>query len=319
MPNSPIRIAISHCLLGKNVRYDGMHKLDRYLVQTYGNYFEWVPFCPEAESGMGIPRERMRLEGPFDNPRLIARPSRTDKTDQLMDWSIPKVESMGNDDLCGIIFKKGSPSCGLYQIRPFEPERQMPSTQGGPGLFAREFVKRHPNIPMEEEGRLHDAILREVFVEKVFVYHRWKKSVLNSNSPKDLIKFHEIHKYQLMARSQKMLKDLGQCVAGVTQDNVLERKEAYFKLLMETISLKPSIKKNRNTMTHVMGYFKKQLSTDEKDELLDVIEQYANKLVPLIVPITLLKHYVRKYQQPYLLEQTYLEPHPKELMIRNGV
>ncbi len=319
MNQEKIKIAISHCLLGKNVRYDGMHKFDRYLVKTCGEFFDWVPFCPEAESGMGIPRERMRLEGSFESPRLIARPSRTDKTEQLLNWSVPKSIAMKNDELCGIILKKGSPSCGLFNIRPFDNDKNMPGKDSGAGLFAREVVKQMPNLPMEEEGRLNDANLREIFFEKVFVYHRWKKMMSSSESIKDLMHFHEIHKYQLMTRSQQRMTLLGQLVATSAKHDYQECKALYFNEMMTIMNTKPTTKKNRNTMTHLLGYFKKDISSDEKSEALDVIHQYSNKIVPLIVPITLLNHYARKYQQKYLLKQTYLEPSPKELLIRNSV
>jgi uncharacterized protein YbgA (DUF1722 family)/uncharacterized protein YbbK (DUF523 family) len=316
IPEQKMRIAISHCLLGKSVRYDGQHKLDRYLVGSYSNFFEWVPFCPEAESGMGIPREAMRLEGDPEAPRLMTRRTRIDKTEQLLSWSIPRVKQMANENLCGIILKKGSPSCGLYGIRPLT-EKGMPG-DSGPGLFAREVIKQHPYLPMEEEGRLHDPTLREIFVEKVFVFGRWK-DLLQAPSVKALTLFHQRHKYLLMARSPEKLKELGRMVAESTKSNLETTLDQYFTLLMETLSLKGTLKKHRNVLQHIMGYFKKDLSPDEKQELLEEIDLYCNELVPLIVPITLLKHYIRKYQQPYLLDQYYIQPHPKELMIRNQV
>ena len=314
-PEQKMRIGISQCLLGKNVRYDGGHKLDRYLVGSYSAYFDWVPFCPEAESGMGIPREAMRLEGDFAAPRLITRNSRIDKTEQLLQWTIPRVQRMAHEDLCGIIFKKGSPSCGLYGMKPLT-EKGMPG-ESGPGLFAREVIKQHPYLPMEEEGRLQDPTLRELFVEKVFVFGRWKE-LLKNPSLKAFMLFHQRHKYLIMAHSPEKLKLLGAIVAQC-KSQLEEALNKYFDLLMEALSLKATLRKNRNVLQHIMGYFKKDLGADEKQELIEEIENYSNELVPLIVPITLLKHFVRKFQQSYLLEQYYLQPHPKELMIRNQV
>ena len=314
-PENKMRIAISQCLLGKNVRYDGGHKLDRYLVGSYSAYFEWVSFCPEAESGMGIPREAMRLEGDPKAPRLMTRNSRIDKTEQLLTWTLPRVQQMANENLCGVIFKKGSPSCGLYGMKPLT-DKGMPG-ESGPGLFAREVVKQHPYLPMEEEGRLQDPTLREIFVEKVFVFGRWK-DLLKNPSLSNFTLFHQRHKYLLMAHSPEKLKELG----GIVDDRKgkLEKSlDQYFNILMEALGLKATLRKNRNVMQHIMGYFKKDLLPDEKQELLEEIENYSNELVPLVVPITLLKHYVRKYKQPYLLDQYYLQPHPKELMIRNQV
>jgi uncharacterized protein YbgA (DUF1722 family)/uncharacterized protein YbbK (DUF523 family) len=313
--SKPIKIGISQCLLGSEVRYDGQHKLDKHLINTYGPFFEWQPFCPEFESGMGIPREAMRLEGDFENPKLMTRNSRTDKTKQLLDWSIPKSKSMSNDDLSGIIFKKGSPSCGLFKMRPYT---EVGHNESGAGLFAREVIKQNPHIPMEEEGRLKDSGLREIFIGKVFVYHRWKNLNEAGLTPAKLIQFHQDHKYQLMSHSPDKLKALGQLVAKVNKGNIEVMAEDYFILLCKTISLKPTIAKHSNTLSHIFGYFKKELSSDEKAEMLELFENYRNKISPLIVPVTMLKHYIRKYKQPYLSSQTYLDPHPKELMIRNS-
>ena len=219
MPHRKIKIAISQCLMGENVRYDGQHKLARYLMNTYSPFFEWIPFCPEADSGMGIPREAMRLEGDPHSPRLITRNSKVDKTEQLMSYTVPRVEQFAQDDICGIILKKGSPSCGLYGLRPLT-EKGMPGEKTS-GLFAAEVKRKYPLLPMEEEGRLNDPYLRETFVEKVFVYHRWKDmlNVYQSAERKAiglLTEFHQAHKYLLMAHNPENLKKLGNIVNSRT-------------------------------------------------------------------------------------------------------
>ena len=304
--------------MGDNVRYDGQHKLDRYLISKYSPFFEWIAFCPEAGSGMGIPREAMRLEGDPAAPRLMTRNSKIDKTDQLMAYTVPRVEQFASDDICGIIFKKGSPSCGLYGLRPMT-DKGMPGSEKTSGLFAAEARKKYPLLPMEEEGRLHDAWLRENFVEKVFVYHRWKQLCSEKKAIAKLGQFHQAHKYLLMAHCPERLKTLGRIVAQEQRVDIETTYDNYFKLLMETLTERSTIKKHRNVLLHLMGYFKNDLSSDEKQELIEQIDLYADELLPLIVPVTLIKHYVRKLKQDYLVGQLYLEPHPKELMIRNHV
>lgn len=311
-----IRIAISKCLLGENVRYDGTHKHQRFLTETYGEYFEWVPLCPEHESGMGTPRESMRLEGSLQDTKLITSRSKQDKTEQLMSYAVPRSEQLGRDDVCGIILKKGSPSCGVYGVKIFN-ETGMPGEKG-PGLFAKEVLKRFPNLPIEEEGRLNDAILRELFIGKVFTYYRYRQEEGTGWTAKSLIKFHERHKYLLMAHDQMGLKSLGQLLSDLKSRPLEGTVMIYFGKMMKLLSKPPGVKGHLNVLMHLMGYFKKDLTQDEKQELLENFDLYKRNRVPLIVPVTLLKHYVRKYQQPYLLDQVYLEPHPTELMIRNS-
>ena len=314
--STKIRIAISRCLLGESVRYDGTHKHQRYLTNTYGDYFEWVPFCPEHESGMGTPRESMRLEGTLEETRLVTSRSKKDKTEELLSYAVPRSEQLGRDNICGVILKKGSPSCGVFGVKIFN-DQGMPG-DNGPGLFAREVIKRFPNLPIEEEGRLNDATLRELFIGKVFTYHRYREEEAKGWTAKSLLKFHERHKYLLMAHDQRGLKDLGQLLSDLKSRPLEGTVMIYFGKMMQLLSKAPGVKGHLNVLMHLMGYFKKDLSPDEKQEILEQFDLYKNSRVPLIVPVTLLKHYVRKYQQPYLLEQIYLEPHPTELMIRNS-
>jgi uncharacterized protein YbgA (DUF1722 family)/uncharacterized protein YbbK (DUF523 family) len=314
--SSKIRIAISRCLLGESVRYDGTHKHQRYLTDTYGDHFEWVPLCPEHESGMGTPRESMRLEGSLEETRLITSRSKVDKTEQLLSYAIPRSEQLGRDNVCGIILKKGSPSCGVHGVKIFN-EKGMPG-QSGSGFFAREVMKRFPNLPIEEEGRLNDSMLRELFIGKVFTYHRYREEEAKGWTAKSLIKFHERHKYLLMAHDQLGLKELGQLLSDLKSRPLEGTVMIYFGKMMKLLSKFPDVSGHLNVLMHLMGYFKKDLTQDEKKELLEQFDLYKLKRVPLIVPITLLKHYVRKYQEPYLIDQVYLEPHPTELMIRNS-
>ena len=312
-----IKLGISSCLLGENVRYDGGHKLDRYLRDAVGSFVQWVPVCPEVECGLPVPRESMRLVGTPENPRLITTRTSIDHTQRMEKWIAQKLPELAKADLCGFVFKARSPSSGMRDVKVYTEAGQP--IRKGVGLFAGAFMGRLPDIPVEDEGRLHDAGLRENFIERVFVFHRWKALAGDSKTVKALIDFHTDHKLLIMSHSPKHLRELGRIVAeakGKLSDDVFQ---AYFKILMDALKLKTTAKRNVNVLQHMMGYFKKMLSPDEKQELLEIIGQYHRKLTPLIVPVTLINHYVRKYDEPYLKRQVYLNPHPVELMLRNHV
>lgn len=313
-----MKIGISSCLLGNKVRYDGQHKLDRFLRDELGSYMDWVPVCPETECGLGIPREAMRLVGQAtDSARLFTNKTFVDKTDQMLEYTYPKLDELAKENLRGFIFKTKSPTSGMRGVKIYTDEG-MPSYRGT-GIFAREFMKRFPNIPVEDEGRLHDAGIRENFIEMIYVYDRWLTYLEEDKSTAGLMDFHMRHKYLLMSHSPVLLKDLGKIVASINKNNHDTSLGLYEKTLLEALHLKATARKHTNVLHHIMGYFKKSLSPDEKAELLEVIERYRNNLIPLIVPMVLMQHYVRKYQEPYLLKQWYLNPHPDELKLRNHV
>ncbi|MGW8323450.1 MAG: DUF523 and DUF1722 domain-containing protein, partial [Thermodesulfobacteriota bacterium] len=208
-----IKLGISSCLLGENVRYDGGHKLDRFLRDSLGQFVDWVPVCPEVECGLSIPREAMRLVGTLDEPRLVTRKSGIDHTARMLAWARKRVKQLEKDGLCGFVFKSRSPSSGMRGVKIYN-EGGMP-VRTGSGLFAREFMARFPVLPVEDEGRLNDMGLRENFIERVFVYHRWQKLVGQGLSPKGLVDFQTRHKYLVMAHSVEHLRRLGKIVAGV--------------------------------------------------------------------------------------------------------
>ena len=313
-----MKIGISSCLLGHKVRYDGQHKLDRFLRDELGPYVEWVSVCPETDCGLGIPREAMRLIGKdTESARLYTNKTFIDKTDQMLEYTYEKLDDLEKEKLRGFVFKAKSPTSGMRGVKIYT-EAGMPSHRGA-GIFAREFMKRFPHLPVEDEGRLHDAGIRENFIETIYVYDRWLTFLEQDNSTAGLMNFHSRHKYLLMAHSPAELKLMGKAVAGINRQNHDEVLKQYESLLLGALSLKATTRKHTNVLQHIMGYFKKILTADEKVELLEVIERYRNNLVPLIVPIVLLQHYVRKYQEPYLLEQWYLHPHPDELKLRNHV
>ena len=312
-----IRLGISACLLGKNVRYDGGHKLDRFLTDTLGQYVEYVPVCPEVECGLPIPRESMHLEGDPESPSLVTSRTKQDVTDRMVRWAEKRVVEIEEEDLCGFIFKSDSPSSGMERVRVYN-EKGMP-VKKGIGIFAKIFMEHFPLLPVEDEGRLHDPELRENFIERIFISKRWREALTQKESRGIVVNFHTKHKLLILSHSPKHYQTMGKLVAKAKELSIKELYQQYQTILMETLQLKTTPKKNANVLQHMMGYFKEQLSADEKRELLEVIDNYRQEYIPFIVPITLIQHYVRKYDQPYLKEQVYLNPHPLELQLRNHV
>ncbi len=312
-----IRLGISSCLLGEQVRYDRGHKLDHFLTDTLGRFVEWVPVCPEVEYGLPVPREAMRLVGLPENPRLVTRKTGIDHTEGMKKWARKRLAELEKKDLCGFVFKSRSPSSGMTGVKVYS-DSGMPSKKGR-GIFAREFMDQFPLMPVEDDGRMHDPKLRENFIERIFVYKRWKDLLANGRAAKDLVSFHTDHKYLIMAHSPKHLSQLGKIVAHTKSYKRSELFHAYFGSMMKGLRMEATVKKNVNVLTHMLGYFKEVLTPDEKKELLEIIDNYHKGLVPLIVPVTLIQHYVRKYEEPYLKRQYYLHPHPMELMLRNHV
>jgi len=313
-----IRLGISTCLLGENVRYDGGHKLNRYLVNIVGSFVDWVPVCPEVECGLPTPREAMHLVGKSDEPRLVTVKTGIDHTERMQTWSQKRLDELAKEELCGFVFKTKSPSSGMRDIKLYTQEG-MPYSKEGIGLFAKAFMERFPLIPVEDDGRLNDAGLRENFIERVFVFKRWRDLLKKNRSRSGLVEFHTRHKLLIMAHSDPHLRELGKIVASPKATDFDSLLMSYVECLMEGLKVKATVNKNVNVLMHILGYFKSQLSADEKREMLQVIGHYHQHLVPLIVPITLLNHYVRKFQEPYLLKQYFLNPHPMELMLRNHV
>lgn len=312
-----IRLGVSACLLGEKVRYDGGHKLDRYLTETLGTCVEWVPVCPEVECGLPIPRESLRLVGDPEAPRLVTTRTRQDMTERMTRWARKRVRELEGERLCGFVFKANSPSSGMERVRVYDANG-FPRKVGS-GIFARAFMEHFPTLPVEEEGRLHDPALRENFIERIFVYKRWRETLSAGKGIGRLVDFHTRHKLLLLSHSPEKHRELGKLVAAARTVPAQDLFERYERLLMEALRVKATVRKHVNVLHHMMGYFKKNLSPDEKQELLEIIEDYRKGYVPLVVPITLFNHYVRKYDQPYLKEQHYLRPHPAELKLRNHV
>ena len=317
MTTASLRLGISRCLLGDEVRFDGGHKRDSFLTDVFGRYVEWVPVCPEVEAGLGTPREAMRLVGDPQNPRLVTIKSGTDHTHALETLTTNRIVQLMELDLSGYVFKKGSPSCGIERVRIYN-EKGMPN-RNGVGLFARSFIEQFPLIPVEEEGRLCEPTLRENFIERVFCYRRWQNLVQNGVTRQSLVQFHTIHKYLLLAHSPQQYEVLGRLVGQAHQHRPKDLTCEYGELFMKALAVKATVRKHVNVLQHILGYFKERLGAHEKAELLGVIRDYHQELTPLVVPLTLIKHYVKIFDVGYILDQVYLNPHPKELMLRNHV
>lgn len=312
-----IRLGISACLLGQKVRYDGGHRLDRFISETLGKWVEFVPVCPEVECGLGIPREAMRLVASPAGPRLLTIRTQVDHTERLRAWARKRLVELEGERLCGFIFKSGSPSSGLERVKIYSGKGAPART--GVGLFAREFMEHFPLLPVTDEGRLPDPEQRENFLERLFVMQRWRETLAAGAKREHLVDFHTRHQLLLMAHSPKHYGLLGKLLAQLNEMPLPPAYEQYQGQLMEALRLRATVKKNFKVLRQALGYLKKQLSLAEKAELREIIENYRQGDTPLIVPVTLLNHYGRKYDQAYLKGQYYLNPHPLELQLRHHV
>lgn len=318
VPQLPkIKIGISSCLLGKKVRFDGGHKHDRYLTDTLGRYFDWIAVCPEIEIGMSVPRETIRLVGDVDAPQLIGHKSKHDYSGEMNTWSDKRLQKLAALDMCGYILKKDSPSCGMARVRVYS-EKGMPG-RNGVGIYARKLMQRFPLLPVEEEGRLNDPGLRENFIERVFAFRRLQELLKSKPKAKDVVAFHTAHKLTLLSHGRPHYQKLGQLTAKAGTLPIEELAVQYAELFMTALTFRATTRKHADVLFHIMGYFKKKIDTDDKQELVSAIENYRNGYVPLIVPITLIKHHLRRHPDEWVSAQVYLNPYPEELMLRNVV
>ncbi len=319
-----IRLGISACLLGQLVRFDGTHKRDTFLTETLGAHVTWVPVCPEDEVGMGTPREAVRLVGaPGDAPRMVGVNSQTDWTERMQDYAAKRVAKLRGEALHGFVFKKDSPSCGLFRVKIYNGEG--PPRRDGVGLFAASLVAAYPLLPVEEEGRLRDPGLREHFLDRVFAYARWVRFVESGPKPADLIAFHASHKATLMAHEPDAVARLGRLVAqaGVAAreaDAWEDLLDHYGEGFLEALATAATPGGHANVLYHLAGFLRGHANDGDRQELHELIGQYREGLVPLVVPVTLLSHHVRRSDvAAWLRDQTYLHPYPRELRLRNHV
>ena len=312
-----IRIGVSACLLGQEVRFDGGHKRDDFLTNVLGPFVEWVPVCPEVDIGLGVPRDTLRLIGDESAPRLIVQRTSEDLTERMQRYAAGKIRELEALNLDGYVLKRASPSCGLLRVRVYNPNGTPQG--GGRGIFAEELARLLPLLPLEEEGRLTDASLRENFIERVFAAARWRMFVAGRPRARDLVAFHAAEKFAILAHSPARYGELGRLVATAGRTLTRDKLDEYGRLLTQARVSRATRARHTNVLQHLAGFFKRQLGADERTELAEVIEDYRAGLLPLVVPITLIRHHVRRLSLAYLADQIYLNPHPKELMLRNHV
>ena len=315
-----VRIGVSSCLLGEEVRHDGGHKRDPFLVQTLGPMVEWVPVCPEVEVGLGTPRESIRLvrePTALDGVRLVTGKTGIDLTTRMRRYARQRVRALAKDDLSGYILKKDSPSCGMERVKVWR--KQGAGERNGRGLFATELMRQFPSLPVEEEGRLHDPGLRGNFVDRVFMYRRLRALFSGRWTVGGVVRFHTAHKLVLMAHSPQAYRELGSLVADAKSVPRAELTRRYEKEVMAAMSKPATRARHTNTLQHAIGHFKQTLDPASRQELASVVDDYRRGLIPLIVPLTLIRHHAHRLDVTYLLGQRYLDPELKELMLRNHV
>jgi uncharacterized protein YbgA (DUF1722 family)/uncharacterized protein YbbK (DUF523 family) len=311
-----VRVGISSCLLGERVRYDGGHKKDEFLTNHFGRFVEWVPLCPEVAIGLGVPRETIRLVDDKHGIHLIAPGSGLDHTEKMVRWTDEQSGFIAKQELCGYVLKRSSPTCGMERVKVFRGSGVL--HRAGSGIFAAGLMQHFPNLPLEEEGRLNDPRLRENFVSRVFCYRRWLDLTKQGLTRSRIMQFHAQHKFLLMAHNQTALRVLGNQVGAAAKHKPLkELGVEYFNGFSEIMKRTPTRRNHTNVLQHLAGYFSEQLSADDRAELAQVIDSYRLERLPLIVPITLIRHYVRKLNVDYLKDQVYLNPHPDELNLLN--
>jgi uncharacterized protein YbgA (DUF1722 family)/uncharacterized protein YbbK (DUF523 family) len=311
----PIRVGVSSCLLGETVRYDGGHKRDAFVSDVLGKFVEWVPVCPELESGLGVPRPPMRLVRDGVDVRMVEIKSGVDRTRAVVRWASARLRALRSLALCAYILKKDSPSCGMERVKVYGGAG-MPQ-RDGTGIYARALREAFPDLPVEEEGRLRDPELRENFIERVFAYSRLRALFRGRVAPGRIVAFHAAHKLQLMAHSPVAYRELGRRVSEVSHTPRAEFRERYAADFMAALARIATRGRNASVLQHCAGHLKRALGPRSRAELAALIDDYRLGLVPLVVPITLLQHHTRHHDVAYLAGQTYLEPHPKELMLRN--
>lgn len=316
---SQLRIGISSCLLGREVRFDGGHKHDRFLTATMGQYFEWVPVCPEVEIGLPIPRPTLRLERRGDDVRLMMPKTSEDHTDSMRQYAIRRVEELSAEDLSGYVLKSRSPSCGMERVKVYPEGGTGGGAKNGRGIFAETLLERFTLLPVEEDGRLNDPRIRENWITRVFAYRRLQELWKPRWTIGQLVAFHTAHKYLLLAHSQKHYRELGRMVADAKQLPREELRQAYQSRFMDGLKRIASPAKHTNVLQHILGFFKRDLDPASRAELFGHIEDYRQGRAPLVVPLTLIAHYVRVLDVKYLQDQVYLQPHPRELALRNHV
>lgn len=311
-----IPIGISACLLGDEVRYNGGHKHQRYCTEVLSEYFDFQSFCPEVAIGLGVPREPIRLVGEVDSPRAVgSKNADIDVTTPLLEYAQEMVPQVAR--FSGFIWMKDSPSCGLFNTNVYHKANGPPAKRSG--LVAGEVRGRLPLVPMEESGRLNDAALRENFIARVLVYHEWRQIAVGAMTPGDLVSFHSRHKYWVMSYGTALYRQLGRMVAEAGKAHIGSLAEAYISALMSGTAKPPSRAGHVNVLYHLVGYLKEAVTGGIRQDLVQAIEEYRTQQVPLAVPMKIMSHYIDNYASDYVKAQTYLNPYPFALGLRNSL
>lgn len=310
-----LKIGVSACLMGDEVRFDSGHKKNNFIVSSLKDYFDFEKVCPEMGAGFGVPRPAMQLRKKNQQVELVVSKNPDQVvTEQLVNFTDSVMPSL--EDLDGFIFKKGSPSCGVFRV-PVVINDQGHKDRNETGLFAKAFMQKYPLIPVEEEGRLNDATLCENFFERVYAYKRWKAIENADENVQGFIEFHSRHKFMLMARGSSYYQELGRMVAGTTKKDLYEKRQAYIQRFMQVMTMTTKRGRQVNVLQHILGYLKDVLSNEDKNELLSVFEAYRQRHLPLITAVTLLRHHLRIHPQKYIVKQHYLSPYPEALALRS--
>ncbi len=316
-PTSEIRIGVSACLLGEQVRFDGGHKRNEFITGILARHVTFVAACPEVDIGLGTPRETIHLVREIGGVRLKGTRSGTDHTPAMLAYAEKKAREIEKLDLSGYILKKDSPSCGMERVRVYEGAGAP--ARSGRGLFAAALMARLPLLPVEEEGRLQDARRRENFIERVFAYRRVRNFWAKPRRRGDLVQFHTAEKFLLLAHDATAYARLGRLVASAKGIPRGELERRYVEAYMTALTCVATPRRHTNVLQHMAGHLKDLIGPEDRKDLAGMIEDYRRGFVPLVVPLTLLRHLVRRHGVSYLQGQVYLDPHPKELMLRNHV
>lgn len=309
-----IRIGISSCLLGEKVRYNGKDAYDPLVTDTLAPYVEWVPVCPEMEIGMGTPREPIHLIHTNRGIRLMGIESDTDYTEQMKSYAKERVHLLEQFGIQGYILKTKSPSCGMEQVRVYDPGNQPIKT--GPGMYTANLLKQIPLLPVEDEERFRDRAIRDNFIERVFAYYRVQQFLTGTPTPAGLVDFHTRHKLTILSHHQVRYREAGRLVSEAGSANLDVLLPEYTRHFMKTLEVPATRKNHTNVLNHAIGYFKDFLETDDKLEMVGVVDRYRKGLVPLVVPLTLIKHHLRQHPVEWLEKQVYLNPFPTEQKLR---
>lgn len=310
-----IPLGVSSCLLGEKVRFDGGHKQNRYVLDTLGQYFRFRPFCPELAIGLGVPRETIRLVDVDGRTEAVGnKTADLNVTDALIDSA--HQQRSWHARVYGYIVKKDSPSCGMERVKVYFKDQPQRS---GAGLYTRTMMENFPTLPVEEEGRLGDPVLREGFIKRVYIYKRWHDMRDSGLDWAALTDFHGRHKLILFSHDQDLARQLGRELAQAHREPIEDYAPRYLEQMMAILKIYAKRSNHVNVLEHIRGYLKQDLDKSDKQELSDSIENYRLGLLPLIVPITLLRHHFRRNPNPYIDRSYYMQPHPDELMLLNSL